>query len=499
VHVSVAANTGAQRTGSLVVGNVTVTVRQEAAPAPGCGFDVAPASVSVPASGGPVTLTVSLRQGSGCAWTARSSDDFITIDRGAEGTDAGTIALIVAPNDGEPRSGTVSVAGQVIGISQDGRSTAGCTFAVTPTTAPIPASGGNVTVAVSVTQGSNCAWTAAPQDSFISISGAASGTGDASIVLVVAPNPTGGNRTGLVTIAGQVVTVTQQAAGAPACRFDVSPKSVSLPVSGGTATFTVTMTEGVACPWSITLAGTGMTIVSGASGTGSGTVVVSVAANPGTARTNGVIIAGQLVTISQPEAPGACVFSVSPRQFSVSKAAQTVAFDVTIATGTPGVCQWSVASGGSGAFVHTQSMTPSGNTTRVVLSVDENTGRLDRMGSVVAAGQLVTVHQLGSLPQGPCTYSVSTSTINAPAAASTATVIVTLIQGSLFSCGWSIVPNVPFITIPSAVPSPDGDGGTVVLSIAANPGVARTGTVVIAGNTVTVNQAAAGSVLPVHR
>ena len=100
---------------------------------------------------------------------------------------------------------------------------------------------------------------------------ASSGTGNANVVLAVAANSAAATRTGSASIAGQTVTIGQQAAAAAECRFEVSPKSMSLPVDGGTATFRVTMTSGVAC--------------------------VSVGPNPGTARTNGVIIAEQLVTL----------------------------------------------------------------------------------------------------------------------------------------------------------------------------------------------------------
>ena len=49
------------------------------------------------------------------------------------------------------------------------------------------------------------------------------------------------------------------------------------------------------------------------------------------------------------------------------------------------------------------------------------------------------------------------------------------------------------------VSHPDHDGGTVVFAIAANPGAARTGIIIIEGNTVTVNQAAVGSLLALQR
>jgi hypothetical protein len=275
--------------------------------------------------------------------------------------------------------------------------------------------------------------------------------------------------------------------------FDVSPTRVTLPVSGGVATFSVKVRQGTACAWSTTIAGADMTITSGASGTGDGTVVVSVGANPGIARTNGIIIAGQLVTIFQPELPGACAYSANPRTFNVSSASQTLSFDLTITKGTPENCQWS-AGVLDPATIRVVSMTPSGNTTRVVIWVSENTGRVDRVLSVSAADLTITVTQAGSTPPGPCTYAVSATTLNVPATASTVPIAVTLVQGSVFTCTWSMVPNASFIAIASSTPVPETGGANVVLAIAANTATARTGTVSIAGHVVTVNQQAASGV-----
>jgi len=85
-----------------------------------------------------------------------------------------------------------------------------CTYAISPTSASVPASGGSGTV--SVTTQTGCSWTASSNASWITISSGASGSGNGSVAYSVAAN-TGAARTGTLTIAGQTFTVNQAAAG----------------------------------------------------------------------------------------------------------------------------------------------------------------------------------------------------------------------------------------------------------------------------------------------
>ena len=55
---------------------------------------------------------------SGCAWTAASGVPWILILNGAAGTGTGTVQLFVAPNATGSRNGTITVAGQTIGVGQ---------------------------------------------------------------------------------------------------------------------------------------------------------------------------------------------------------------------------------------------------------------------------------------------------------------------------------------------------------------------------------------------
>ncbi len=81
------------------------------------------------------------------------------------------------------------------------------------------------------------------------------------------------------------------------CTYSISPSSASFTSSGGTGTITVTASSG--CAWSASTGVSWATISSGASGTGSGTVSYSVAANTGSARTAAFTVAGKTFSISQ--------------------------------------------------------------------------------------------------------------------------------------------------------------------------------------------------------
>ncbi|MEZ5402008.1 MAG: BACON domain-containing carbohydrate-binding protein [Bryobacteraceae bacterium] len=83
---------------------------------------------------------------------------------------------------------------------------------------------------------------------------------------------------------------------------------------------------------------------------------------------------------------------------------------------------------------------------------------------------------------GGCTYSLSAASAGAPAAGGAASVGV--IAGA--GCAWTASTNANWITVTSGA---SGSGpGTVALSIAANPGLPRSGAVSIAGQTFTINQ-----------
>ena len=85
---------------------------------------------------------------------------------------------------------------------------ASCNFRLTRTT--VAADAGGESVRVNVSARADCAWTATSGASWIAIT-PASGTGDGVVQITVAATDALDARTGSITIAGQTVTVTQEA------------------------------------------------------------------------------------------------------------------------------------------------------------------------------------------------------------------------------------------------------------------------------------------------
>ena len=74
----------------------------------------------------------------------------------------------------------------------------------------------------------------------------------------------------------------------------------------------------------------------GASGTGNGAVAFSVAANPGSARTGTITVAGQTFTVTQAAAAVPCTYTIAPTDASIAAAGGTGTVAVSAAPAAPG-------------------------------------------------------------------------------------------------------------------------------------------------------------------
>jgi hypothetical protein len=146
--------------------------------------------------GTPVTVSTA----AGCEWNATSNAGWITLVSGATGNGAGVVRFRVADNTGPARTGTLTIAGRAFTVNQ----ASGCTYSINPKDQKIGDKGGQVTVAVSA--GAGCGWTATSNESWITITDGATGSGDGTVRLNVAP---GKKRTGTLTIAGRTFKVEQ--------------------------------------------------------------------------------------------------------------------------------------------------------------------------------------------------------------------------------------------------------------------------------------------------
>ncbi len=205
VSYSFLANTSSSsRTATLTAAGKSVAITQSAA----CTFTASPTSQSFTSAGGTGTVSVTTR--SDCAWTASvsTSASWITISAGQSGLGNGTVSYSVAANSStSSRSGTMTVAGRTVTISQS-PDISKCTYTVQYTSKSLTSCGGDRTIGVT-TQG-DCPWTATSDASWLTII-LRSGTGTWDVPYVVDPNTTSSSRQATLTIAGTAVTITQSA------------------------------------------------------------------------------------------------------------------------------------------------------------------------------------------------------------------------------------------------------------------------------------------------
>jgi len=170
-----------------------------------------------------------------------------------------------------------------------------CTYSFSPLSAAPDATGGSGVVAVTAPAG--CAWTAVSNAAWLSITAGATGSGTGTVNYAVAVNSTAGVRSAALTIAGQTFTVNQAGVS---CTYAIAPASAWVSSGGGSSSVTVLAPAG--CSWTTSSNAAWLTILSGASGSGNGTVAYAAVANATVLwQTATLTIGGQ--TISVTEAP----------------------------------------------------------------------------------------------------------------------------------------------------------------------------------------------------
>jgi hypothetical protein len=394
VSIAVAANGGESREAAVLIGGQSYTVSQPAGstsptnpnpqpPQPGCQFTATPASASYESGGGDGTVTVAASSSS-CVWAAASSVPWITMVTTA-GNGNGTARYTVAVNTGAARTGSLSVAGRTVTITQAAAPAPTCTFDASPRTPSVDNAGGEVAIHVT-TSAPSCAWTATSGVPWITVA-AGSGTGEGNARFTVANN-TGAARNGALTVAGIAITVTQSAAPA-GCTFTLSPTSQAVAAGGDDERVTVDASTN-SCAWTAVSNASWITITAGNSRTGDGDVRYTVAANTDGARTGTMTIAGATFTVTQAAAPP-CTFTVNPMSQSFTDSAGTGTVSVNASAAS---CAWTATTTASWITVTAGSGTGNG-TARY--SVAANTDAA-RSATLTVAGVGVAISQAAAPP-----------------------------------------------------------------------------------------------------
>lgn len=298
--VTVEANRGSTRQGTLTVAGITAKVTQAAGQA--CTFTVPP-SITVPQLASHQSMQVQTQPD--CLWQASTNDQWITLTSGKRGKGAGPIGFDVATNPTTTaRNGSITVADQTVVIVQNALPP--CPVTLSPPVLSLDVQA--ATPSLSVGAATDCQWTATSNVSWITIGGGFSGTGPRTLQLNVAANTQSVARTGVITANGSHATVNQ--AAVTLCAVFVSPPTVTLPGTGGEATFTVSSQ----CAWTAQSGTTWLTVRSGASGAGNGQVVVSAGQGiAGQSRTAKLTIGNRNITVTQAAFTGPTVSGTTPQ------------------------------------------------------------------------------------------------------------------------------------------------------------------------------------------
>jgi uncharacterized repeat protein (TIGR03803 family) len=169
-----------------------------------CTVTVNATTVSLSAKGGAKSITV--KGDDDCAWSAITTNSFITITSGASGLGDGKVEFTVPPNTNTfALSGTIALGGETVAVNQ---AAGGCTFSLSPKAGKIKAVGGAATVKVKPKY-TDCTWTAVSNDPFITITAGTNGVGSGTVSYTVPANTNTTALTGSITIAGETFTVTQ--------------------------------------------------------------------------------------------------------------------------------------------------------------------------------------------------------------------------------------------------------------------------------------------------
>jgi len=429
-----------------------------------CTLQATADSPSFPAAGGSGSLRITTNRD--CQWSAKPDAGWVTIVEPADGQGDGSVRFSVQAN-GDPasRSAGIAVNDQRVDVSQAGKP---CELTLSSNHESVGSAGGDLSINVRASAVS-CAWTTNSGVPWISSISPRDGRGNGTVTFHV-DSVSGPPRTGNVTIAGQNVEI-EQGTG---CSYTVGIDTISVDGSGGERQVPVTAPPG--CSWSAQSQATWITIANGANGSGPGTVVFRISPSDGAGRAGAVIVAGRTVTVTQspspspapPPVPAPCTYSIAPSSISVGAQASSSAIQVDAGAG----CAWTATSGLSWISV-VNGGTGGGP---VQIAIAANTGPA-RSGTITIAGRSLTITQANG-----CTYSVEPASRDVAGDGGNAVASITTAPG----CTWTATSAVNWVTV--ATPSGAGSG-QATFAVQPNASPPRSGTVALAGRTLTINQA----------
>lgn len=268
---------------------------------------------------------------------------------------------------------------------------------ISPTFREFSQTGGGAAILTSGTG----SWTASTAQSWINITPTTSGSAGTNVFYMVDANPSADPRNGVITIGNASHEVRQTGYNAT-----ISPTSLNASADG--ESISVSVVPEAIVSWTATSQSSWITVDSGASGFGNGSVGISVAPYDGVvSRSGSVIIAGQTFTVTQ----GGIDVALEPESTKLPTNATKILFvQVRALAGTA----WDPQSQVSWISVIDPGAKFGDST--VTLAISQNTSYLERVGTVQIGTATFTVTQAGVASP---TINVSpTQTTAAPSGAS---------------------------------------------------------------------------------
>jgi len=353
-----------------------------------------------------------------------------------------------------------------------------CSYSLSQSSYTCPDNSSNTYFAIAaVNTQSSCSWNALVTSGSSWLTCTSSGSGNGAIDVSASQNTGITSRTGSINVEGQTLTIIQPGI---ICNYNLSQTTFTCPDSSSNnynAVAAMSVLSG--CTWSAVVTSGGSWLTCTSAGDGNGNIDITVGQNTSVySRTGTISVGGQNLIIIQPGI-GGCIYSLSQSTYSCSdNSSNTYNAVATIYAQTN--CTWdaSVSSGGSWL---TCTSAGSGNGD-INISVSQNTGIASRTGSIMVAGQVITIIQPGII----CTYSLSQTSYTCPDnLANTYNSVSTLV--TLTGCAWDamVTSGGSWLTCTSSGTA----SGSIDITVSLNTSVnARTGTINVEGQNLTINQ-----------
>ena len=267
-----------------------------------CNFSLTPANVSLgtTAQGSQVAVLTS----AGCQWSVQNSVPWLNV---TPTSGSGNFGVLVTPQintSAAARSGTLTVGGQTLTVTQAG---VACTYAASPSSLTLSSNAQNAQVALTAPTG--CAWTAQGSAPWFAVS-PTSGSNGTTLTLSIASNALAASRTGSISIGGLSIPIVQsgtvEAAVAPppppnpCATFRLQRDGDQMPADGLSGESAVAVYADSICTWNSQSAAPWLTITTGAAGSGNGTLKYVVQPNSDPKLRIGTITSGgRSFTITQ--------------------------------------------------------------------------------------------------------------------------------------------------------------------------------------------------------